>query len=285
MKSLRVNRLVLQRINGLVSTAGRSSTASQLAAPVLVAALRPLRPFSTSQLLLKKSKGKKAAEQEATNPGSVSRSGGGAAATSTAPEEDDDHKHPKPDPADPLNIADLTSRWTASDAHFRAALKMLSTGGRFNPDHIGALLVAPDPKSPERYPLRELAQVVPRSGRTISLLAHERAHVKPIIDAVQASPDFNQQPQADPDNELDLVLRVEPDRKEDLVARAKALVQAWREQVRKQSEKRKKVVAKWAAQKEIGPDVKRKIEQDVQKAQNKVMEGIDQVEKQTLQKF
>ncbi|KAH7368578.1 ribosome recycling factor domain-containing protein [Plectosphaerella cucumerina] len=282
MKSLRVNRLVLQRVNGLVSAAGRStaSPASHLAAPVLVAAPRPLRPFSTSPLLLKKSKGKKAAEHEATNPGSVSHSGAAA-----GPEEDDDHKHPKPDPADPLNMADLTSRWAASDAHFRAALKMLSTGGRFNPDHIGALLVAPDPKSPERYPLRELAQVVPRAGRTISLLAHERAHVKPIVDAVQASPDFNQQPQADPDNELELILRIEPDRKEDLVARAKALVQAWREQVRKQSEKRKKVVAKWAAQKEIVPDVKRKIEQEVQKAQNKVMEGIDQVEKQTLQKF
>ncbi|KAM0329205.1 hypothetical protein ACHAQA_004504 [Verticillium albo-atrum] len=285
MNSFRANRLALPRANALLRAATRQNVAPLSAALTALptAAPRPARPFSTTPPALKKSKAKKMVEQEDHNPSSAS-----APASAPAADHDEDAdaaRHPKPDPADPLNTDDLTSRWTALDTHFRDALRRLATGGRFNPDSIGALAVAPDPKSPERFPLRELAQVVPKGGRTVSLLAHDKAHLKPIADAVQASPDFNQQPQPSPDNDLELLLKVEPERKEDLVARARALTLAWRERVRHASDRRKKVVAKWAMQKEIGPDLRKKVDAEAQKKQNKVMEGIDQIEKQTLQRF
>ncbi|KAG7131887.1 hypothetical protein HYQ45_009607 [Verticillium longisporum] len=256
MNSFRAHRLALPRANAIIRAA-----ASQNVAPI----------FHTTPAALKKSKAKKMVEQQENNPSSSpspSSSSRNSASTSASDHDDDADaaRHPKPDPADPLNTDDLTSRWAALDTHFRDALRRLATGGRFNPDSIGALPVAPDPKSPERFPLRELAQVVPKGGRT-------------------ASPDFNQQPQPSPDNDLELLLKVEPERKEDLVAKAKALTLAWRERVRHASDRRKKVVAKWAMQKEIGPDLRKRVDAEAQKQQNKVMDGIDQVEKQTLQRF
>ncbi|KAM0284258.1 hypothetical protein ACHAQH_002048 [Verticillium albo-atrum] len=288
MNSFRANRLVIPRANALLKAATRQNVAPISAAITALAMPLPVRSFHATPATLKKSKAKKMVEQEEHNPSSSPSSSSRASATAPAADHDDDPeaaRHPKPDPADPLNTDDLTSRWTALDTHFRDALRRLATGGRFNPDSIGALPVAPNPKSPEHFPLRELAQVVPKGGRTVSLLAHDKAHLKPISDAVQASPDFNQQPQLSPDNDLELLLKVEPERKEDLVAKAKALTQAWRERVRHASDRRKKVVAKWAMQKEIGPDLRKKIDTEAQKKQNKVMEGIDQLEKQTLQRF
>ncbi|KAL9946893.1 hypothetical protein D7B24_008956 [Verticillium nonalfalfae] len=293
MNSFRAHRLALPRANAIIRAAASQNVAPMSAALVVVlprAASSPSRSFHTTPAALKKSKAKKMVEQQENNPSSSpssSSSSRHSASTSTSDHDDDADaaRHPKPDAADPLNTDDLTSRWAALDTHFRDALRRLATGGRFNPDSIGALPVAPDPKSPERFPLRELAQVVPKGGRTVALLAHDRAHLKPISDAVQASPDFNQQPQPSPDNDLELLLKVEPERKEDLVVKAKALTLAWRERVRHASDRRKKVVAKWAMQKEIGPDLRKRVDAEAQKQQNKVMDGIDQVEKQTLQRF
>jgi len=249
--------------------------------PRSYASPRPLRTFTSSTALSKKAKGKKMAEQDAHNPGASSA----ASSSSAADHDEDDAKHPKPSPEDPLNFDDLTARWAAAEVHFRDALKTLSSGGRFNPDAIGALLVAPSPKSPERYPLHELAQVVPRTGRNISLLAHEKEHIKPIMAAIQASPDFNQQPQLNPDNELELTIKIEAEKKEDLIARAKSLTLAWRDRVRNATEKRKKLITKWFQQKEIGPDLRKKVEAEMLKKQKKALDTIDQLEKQTLQKF
>ncbi|KAL2756577.1 hypothetical protein ACRALDRAFT_1062311 [Sodiomyces alcalophilus JCM 7366] len=213
------------------------------------------------------------AEQEAHNPNSVHHD-----------DPAEDAKHPKPTAADPLDLADLTTRWSALESHYRDALRKLSTGGRFNPDVIGTLPVTPDPKRApgERYPLRELAQVVPRQGRHVSLLVHEKAHIKPIVDAIQASPDFNQQPQRSPDDELELTLTIEPESRDHLATRAHALTHTWRERVRQASEKRRKVHAKWLAQKEVVPDLKRRADAEVLKAQTKVLGVIDKLEKETL---
>ncbi|EMR65546.1 putative ribosomal recycling factor protein [Eutypa lata UCREL1] len=95
-------------------------------------------------------------------------------------------KHPTPTPEEPLDFADVKSRIAQHDEHFAMSLKKLRSGGRFNPDVLGALRVeAPDAAKGTTYPLRELAQVVPRGGRTVSILAHEAAAVKPIMSAVR----------------------------------------------------------------------------------------------------
>jgi ribosome recycling factor len=169
-----------------------------------------------------------------------------------------------------------------NDEHARDSLKKLKAGGRFNPDLIGALKVQPDRKESAAYPIRELAQVVPKGGRTISILVHEEAYVKPIMSAVQASKDFNQQPQRDPDNELELIIKIEPERREDIVKRIKAVCHEWRERVRSVRHKRDKLHVAWKKDGLIGPDLKRKVDTELDKLIKAKVAEIDAAEKETL---
>ncbi|XXH05626.1 hypothetical protein Hte_012061 [Hypoxylon texense] len=201
-------------------------------------------------------------------------------------------KHPPPDPEAPLDFADVASRLARHDEHFRDSLKKLRSGGRFNPDAIGSLRVPnPERKSADaaaaaaaatHYPLREVAQVVPRGGRTISILANEAAWVKPIMSAVQASADFNQQPQRAADSELELTLKIEPERRDDLARRAKALCHEWRDRVRSVRQKRDKLHATWKQERAIGPDLKRTADKELEKIVKAKMAEIDDVEKEAL---
>ncbi|KAI1656940.1 ribosome recycling factor [Daldinia decipiens] len=191
-------------------------------------------------------------------------------------------KHPPANPETPLNFADVESRIRRHDEHHRELLKELRAGGRFNPVVVGALRVQPDRKDPATYPLRELAQVIPRGGRTISLIAHEAAYVKPIMSAVQASSDFNQQPQRDPDNELELILKIEPETRDDLLKRAKAVCNDWRDRVRSVRQKRDKQHVTWRKNSEIGPDLKRLADKELDKIIKAKMAEIDDLEKDAI---
>ncbi len=158
-------------------------------------------------------------------------------------------------------------------------------GGRFNPNQLGALSVPVKPEGEEAataFPLRELAQVVPRSGRTVSLLVNEKAYLKPIMSAVQASPDFNQQPQRSDDNELELLLRVEMERPEELVRRIKEATQGWRERVRQARTKHDKALKDARKKGTLLPDTLKKVEKEVQKLQDKKMKEIDNLEAQSV---
>ncbi|KAI1774723.1 ribosome recycling factor [Hypoxylon cercidicola] len=195
-------------------------------------------------------------------------------------------KHPPPNPEEPLDFADVASRLARHDERYGDALKRMKSGGRFNADAIGALRVA-DPESRKgapaaHHPLREVAQVVPRGGRTISILASEAAYVKPIMSAVQASADFNQQPQRDPDNELELLLRIEPETRDDLTRRARALCHEWRDRVRAVRQKRDKLHVTWRRDGAIGPDLKRTADKQLEKIVKARMAEIDDAEKEAL---
>ncbi|KAK1764827.1 ribosome recycling factor domain-containing protein [Phialemonium atrogriseum] len=159
----------------------------------------------------------------------------------------------------------------------------MRAGGRFNPDAIGAVRVRPDKKSAETFPLHELAAVVPKGGRNIGVLVHEAAYIKPVMSAIQASPDFNQQPQRSEENELELILKVEPERKEGLVKRAKELCHAWREQVRAERHKRDVVVKRWHKDGLLTANDKTRLEKELQKLQDKRMAHVDSKEKEILQ--
>ncbi|KAK1969425.1 ribosomal recycling factor [Colletotrichum sublineola] len=294
MRGFRAPRSLLQNANGILSAvqsqtqvplAARLITASDALAPTtttMAASSLAARPFSHSAPLRKKKK----APQYPTydSPEIVSRT------SHTVDEADHDDlpgsKHPKPDPADPLNFADVASRFMSLAAHHTEILKKLQSGDRFSPDAIGALAVQPNRKDPKTYPLRELAEIVPRpGGRTVSLLLHEKDYVKPVMAAVQASPEFNQQPQRDPDNELELVLKVEATNKDAVVRRAKDASQAWRDKMRAVTEKRKKAHAKWQKEASIVPDLKRRADKELQKLQDKEMKVVDAAEQQAVRKI
>ncbi|EFQ25589.1 ribosomal recycling factor [Colletotrichum graminicola] len=295
MRGLRAPRSLLRGANGMIQ-ASRSQAQAPLAARLITAsdALAPTRttttaapfaarPFSHSAPLQKE---KKKSRQSPTYDSTeiVSRT------SHTVDDADHDDlpgsKHPKPDPADPLNFADVASRLASLAAHHTEVLKLLQSGDRFSPDAIGALTVQPSRKDPTTYPLRELAEIVPRpGGRTVSLLLHEKDYVKPVMAAVQASPDFNQQPQRDPDNELELVLKIEATNKDVVVRRAKDAAQAWREKMRTVTEKRKKLHAKWQKDKAIVPDLKKRADKELQKLQDKEMKVVDAAEQQAVKKI
>ncbi|KAI1735915.1 ribosome recycling factor [Xylaria scruposa] len=202
--------------------------------------------------------------------------------TSTSTDADDGPKHPQPSPDEPLDFADVESRLQKHAEHFNALLKKVRTGGRFDPDVVGALEVTVDKKAGEAYPLRELAQVVPRGGRAVSLLVHEAEYVKPIMSAVQASPDFNQQPQRDPDNELELVLKIEPEKRDELVKRVKAVAHEWRERIRAVRQKRDKLHATWKKDGVVGPDLKRTADKELEKIIKATVAEVDEAEKSTI---
>ena len=255
---------------------------TQRVAPPLIPSYCSASPralFHTSPSHLKKGKAK-------------SKGGGGGAAAATAEssaDKDDDEgggKHPAPNPEDPLNFADVQSRIKQQDEHFTSLLKKLRSGGRFNADVIGALRVAaPDaPKgSGATYALRELAQVVPRpGGRYVSILAHEPGSIKAIMSAVQASPDFNQQPQREPDNELELVLKVEPESRDETARRLKATCNEWRERIRAIRRRRDKVHANWLKEAVLGPDSRRTATKNLDNMIKAKMSEIDDAEKEAL---
>lgn len=195
---------------------------------------------------------------------------------------------------DALDFSALTAAFGPIDTHFKSALQTLSRGGRFNPDSLGALTVtvksevrATDGSGKmetviEDFPLSELAQVVPRSGRSISLLVNERDYIKPIMSAVQACKDVNQQPQRSDDNDLELLLKVEMERKEDVVKRVKETTQTWRERIRSAKTKHEKYLKGLIKNKAITVDMGKKAEKELQRLQDKKMKDIDDDEAKTI---
>jgi ribosome recycling factor len=223
-----------------------------------------LRPFHASAPILKKRKIAPAANsppraqsQPTTTTPTLSSSG--------------------PNPEEPLDFSSLLASLAPHDIHFKAQLQTILHGGRFNPATLGALSIpikAAD-GTQETFPLRELAQVVPRSGRTISLLVNEREYIKPIMSAVQASREFNQQPQRSEDNDLELLLRVELERKEELVRRIKEATQAWKDKVRQARTKHDKMLKGWQKDGTVLKDVVRRAEKELQKVQDGKMKEIE----------
>ncbi|KAJ9130858.1 hypothetical protein NKR23_g11994 [Pleurostoma richardsiae] len=205
------------------------------------------------------------------------------ASQQTKEQQPSDSKGPKADPEDPFNFADIDHVYKKIDEHHEERLKKLLVGGRFNPDVVGNLRVHPDRHSSESYPLRELAQIAHRGGRNVSIIANEADYVKPIMSAVQSSPDYNQQPQRSPDNELELVIKIEPENPDDLARRVKDLCNGWRDQIREPPKKRLKAHAKWKDDKIINADDKKLLDTKLKKLQDVQMARIDAREKQALQ--
>ncbi|KAF5537430.1 UDP-glucuronosyltransferase 2C1 microsomal [Fusarium mexicanum] len=248
-------------------------------APLRSIAATP-RAFGTSPSLLKKRK----ITAPSNSPNSANAK---AAAGSMNKAEFDTAKVPMPDPEDPLDFTAVIAAYAPIDAHFKTQLASMIHGGRFNPTNLGSL---PVPMKDHEgndvtFPLRELAQVVPRSGRAISLLVNDKEYIKPIMSAVQASREFNQQPQRSEDNELELLLKVELERKDDVERRIKETVQHWKDRIRNARSRHEKTLKDWKKSGTVLPDIVKKAEKELQKVQDKKMKEIDQEEAQTIRQL
>lgn len=226
--------------------------------PVLAAA----RPLSTTPACLKKNKSAK-----------------GTPPPPQQTNDAEDSSGPEANPEDPNNFSDVTSRFEHLATRFTAELKQARQSGATNQSSLASLSVQTREGA---FPLRELAQVVPRTNRTISLLVNDKSHVKPIMSAVQNSGAFNQQPQRDPENELELVMRVEVERPEEVKKRLKEVCHVWRERVRGVRQKREKVINGWKKDKVVSADVGRKLGTELTNIMKKELEKVDKAEAQAV---
>lgn len=184
-----------------------------------------------------------------------------------------------------FDLGDVDAEYARVDERFEKRLQEFKVGGRFNPEMLGQLRVKPDRDSAQSWPLRELAQVVHRGGRSVSILVSDAEYVKPIMSAVQASDDFNQQPQRDPDNELELLLRIEPEDPEEQQRRLRGEITAWRDAVRGVMGARKHRHAAWLKEKHVTKDDVKALEKKIKSMQDKKIEQVDKSEKQILQQM
>ncbi|KAK5658758.1 hypothetical protein OQA88_1568 [Cercophora sp. LCS_1] len=233
----------------------------------------PTKSPSSSRAYAKKAgKANKAADKAAPKS---------AGSSSTPAETADDEGNPQPNPEEPYKFDDVTFVYEKLAKRYADVLRQLRGGNRFG-DLIGGVPVQPNKKSPQTYPLRELATVAPLGGRRWSILAFEEASVGPIISAVQRSKDFNQQPQRNEENPLELTITIEPEKPGDLERHVKETCQAWRTKVRNETHKREDLHKKWRKQGLIVDDDTRALEKKVRDLQTKALNDIAAKEKAAL---
>ncbi|KFY78941.1 hypothetical protein V501_04943 [Pseudogymnoascus sp. VKM F-4519 (FW-2642)] len=139
-----------------------------------------LRTLTTTPALYKK--GKNTAPRDSQKTG-----------TKEAPEE-----------WDPEDFSALRAGIVKANDKLSADLAKLRTGGRFNPELLENVRVHLDKDSKKTHRVGELAQVIPKGGRSVMLLVGEKDHIKPIISAIQNAKELNLQPVPDPHNSSQL---------------------------------------------------------------------------------
>ncbi|GAQ12050.1 heat shock protein SSB1 [Aspergillus lentulus] len=114
---------------------------------------------------------------------------------------------------DPYDLSSLENGIVAAVARLKDELSKLRMGGRFNTESLDDLRVSLSKGGKETVRLGELAQVVPKGGRMVTILASEEEHLKPITSAILSS-DLSLTPQPDPHNILQLNISIPPPTKE-----------------------------------------------------------------------
>ncbi|PYI06282.1 ribosome recycling factor [Aspergillus sclerotiicarbonarius CBS 121057] len=114
---------------------------------------------------------------------------------------------------DPHDFSQLHDGIAAALSRLKDDLSKLRVGGRFNTGSIENLRVQLSKGSKESVKLGDLAQVVPKGGRMVTILASEEDHVKPITSSIVSS-NLSLTPQPDPYNALQLNITIPPPTKE-----------------------------------------------------------------------
>ncbi|KAL8381384.1 hypothetical protein RB595_005583 [Gaeumannomyces hyphopodioides] len=220
------------------------------------------------------------------NPGKTAKKKGGKAATTTtkdSPEDggdDDDAPSTSKKKANPENADDfgeVEELYARLTKRTRERLQAMRQGGRFSPDALGRVLVMLS-KGAAAVPLSEAALVDVQGGRVVQLTLFEPAHRRAVMSAIQSSPQFNQQPQPDPDDDAVLTLKVEPERLDDQLRAVREACHGLRDGLRRVTAARQKKHAQWGRAALVLPDAVAQLNKRVQKMQDAQMKEVDLME-------
>ncbi|RAL01499.1 ribosome-recycling factor [Aspergillus ibericus CBS 121593] len=114
---------------------------------------------------------------------------------------------------DPHDLSQLHDGVAAALSRLKDDLSKLRVGGRFDTRSIENLRVQLSKGIKESVKLGDLAQIIPKGGRMVTILASEEDHVKPIISSIVSS-SLSLTPQPDPHNALQLNITIPPPTKE-----------------------------------------------------------------------
>ncbi|KAJ5545323.1 hypothetical protein N7535_006294 [Penicillium sp. DV-2018c] len=127
---------------------------------------------------------------------------------------------------DPFDLSQLHNGISTAVARLKDDLSKLRAGGRFNTTLLESLRVQLSKDSKDSVRLGDLAQVVPKGGRMVTLLAAEEDHIKPLTSAIVSS-NLSLTPQPDPHNALQLNIPIPPPTKESRDKNIQAAKQAY----------------------------------------------------------
>ncbi|EHL03527.1 putative Ribosome-recycling factor, mitochondrial [Glarea lozoyensis 74030] len=176
---------------------------------------------------------------------------------------------PTTETEDPFDFSILENSITKTLDKLKDNLSKLRTGGRFNPEALENVRVQLDKKSKKTERLGDLAQVLPKTGRSLAILVGEKDHVHAIVSAIQANPELNLQPQIDAENPVQLNVPIPPPTKESRDAALKKAAETG--EVAKTGVQSARAVC----QKRLrGMEVKKVVRPDDLKKAGKKMEGI-----------
>ncbi|PGH33652.1 ribosome recycling factor [[Emmonsia] crescens] len=270
--SLRALTIPLSRRSSTITTARKSTVPTSFYNNSLTvfrtATPNPrLQSFSTtSNLSKKKDKGNKASSRD-----SDSGSDSGAADAEGL------------DANDPFGFTQLENDIAGAVQRLKDDISKLRAGGRFNPEAIESLRVAVtkgDGKgSKETVKLGELAQVIPKGGRMLTILVGEEEYIKPITSALLSS-NLSLNPQPDPHNSLQLNVPIPPPTKESReqsVKDAKAAMEKASNAVRNARGAINKKLKNMGVKKLVRPDDLRKHVEKMEKVAEKGQKEVKDV--------
>ncbi|EAS36914.3 ribosome recycling factor domain-containing protein [Coccidioides immitis RS] len=218
--------------------------------------LHSARPFSTSFALSKKKKDKSSHASE-----EPSADGNGE---------------------DPFDFSSLSNGIQDALSRLKEDVSKLRVGGRLNPELIENVRVtlktsASSGKEKETVRLSELAQVIPKGGRMVTILVGEEEFIKPITSALQAVPSLSLNPQPDPHNKLQLNLPIPPPTRESrdqAVKDAKAAMEKASASVKNARANMNKKLKALGNKKAVRPDDLRKALEQMEKLAEKGQKDV-----------
>ncbi|OQD78602.1 hypothetical protein PENDEC_c001G05316 [Penicillium decumbens] len=127
---------------------------------------------------------------------------------------------------DPFDLSQLQTGISSAISRLKDDLSKLRAGGRFNTASLENLKVQLSKDVHDSVKLGNLAQVVPKGGRMVTILAAEEEHIKPLTSAIVSS-NLSLTPQPDAHNPLQLNIPIPPPTKESRDQNVQAAKQAF----------------------------------------------------------
>ncbi|OKL56870.1 hypothetical protein UA08_07837 [Talaromyces atroroseus] len=194
-------------------------------------------------------------------------------ASSSSSSQEDDATTTAPDPFD---FSQLHNGVSDAIARLKEDLQKLRSGGRFNPEAIEQLRVNLVKGSNATVRLGEVAQVVPKGGRSVVIIVGEEDLLKPVNSAIVSS-NLSLTPQPDQHNPLQLNVPIPPPTKESrdqAVKAAKAAMDKASNAIRSSRATIHKRLQDMQKKKEARPDDIRKAHDQMEKVVEKAQKDI-----------